>query len=246
MKMIEGLKCLYKGKDTFSRHLTLFSLCGIFGLLDVYVTIEGIETISPLLKTFYLFAWFLFSVYIVGYEVIFLHERELPDIDLRPFKLFFQKPLIFFLLFIIPMTFAKIFPDYLKVAFITEMLLAIPLTMIQSGFSYNYNNEEAYKLFDNPSLKNYISLFFKRLWVFLLAYIFVTVIVFLIFFLYGVILVLIHSGDMESVGLILSSAQFTITKLSNFLTGIMLIYLLTISTFVWDYELIKIYEINKN
>ena len=242
MKMLEGLKTLYSGKDAFSRQITLFSLCGIFGLIDVYVTVDGVETISLWGKILYLIGWFVFSIFIVGYEVLFLHERELPDIDFRPFNLFFQKPLIFFLLFVIPMTFAKIFPDYLRVAFITEMLLAIPLTMIQAGFSYNYNGDEAYKLFENPSMKHYIALFFKRIWVFLLAYIVVSLIVFFIFFVFGVCVAIIHKGDMEAVGMFLSSLQFVIGSLSNFLAGILLIYALTIATLVWDYELIKTYE----
>lgn len=242
MKMIEGLKTLYSGKEAFQRHLTLFSLCGIFGLVDVCVAVDGVETLSLVAKIFYILSWFAFSVFIVGYEVLFLHERELPDVDFRPFKLFFQKPLIFFLIFVIPMTFAKIFPDYLRVAFVTEMLLAIPLTMIQAGFSYNYRAEEAYKLFENPSMKNYVGLFFKRLWVFLSSYIIVSFIIFLIFFLYGVCVAVIHRGDMESVSLILSSSEFVITKLSNVLAGVLLIYSLTIATLVWDYELIKTYE----
>ena len=246
MKMLEGIKRIYSGREVFSRHLTLFSLCGIFGLLDMCVTVEGIEGIDIFAKFLYLLAWFVFSVFIVGYEVVFLHERELPDIDFRPFQLFFQKPLILFLIFVIPMTFAKIFPEYLRVAFATEMLLAIPLTMIQSGYSYNYNSEEAYKLFEKPSIKHYIALFFKRIWVFIFAYILVSFIVFLIFFFYGTILAIIHSGDMETVGMILSSNQFMITKLSNFITGILLIYFLTISTLVWDYELIKTYEKDTN
>ncbi len=242
MKMLEGIKRIYSGKESFSRHIALFSLCGILGLIDVCVTVDGVESLGILAKSLYILAWFIFSVFIIGYEVIFLHERELPDIDFRPFQLFFQKPLIFFLFFVVPMTFAKIFPDYLRVAFATEMLLAIPLTMIQSGFSYNYNSNEAYKLFENPSLKHYISLFFKRLWVFIFAYILVTFVVFIIFFMFGTFLAIVHRGNIESVGIMLSSMQFTITKLSNFLTGILLIYLLTISTLVWDYELIKTYE----
>ena len=242
MKMLEGIRKIFGGKEALSRHITLFSLCGIFGLIDVCATVEGINSIGTLSKSLYLLSWFLFSVFIIGYEVMFLHERELPDINFKPFQLFFQKPLIFFLFFVIPMTLAKIFPDYLRVAFATEMLLAIPLTMIQSGYSYNYNSEEAYKLFDNPSIKHYIVLFFKRLWVFLLAYLLVSFIVFLIFFFYGTVIAIIHSGNMETVGMILSSNQFTITKLSNFITGILLIYFLTISTLVWDYELIKTYE----
>ena len=54
MRMLEGLKKLYSGKEAFSRHLTLFSICGIAGLVDVYVTLEGMNSIS-LVNTFLYF-----------------------------------------------------------------------------------------------------------------------------------------------------------------------------------------------
>ena len=236
--MREGLKCLYKGKDALSRQVALFSLCGIFGLVDIYYSINDFDGVIPTIL--YVFLWIIFSMYIVGYEVIFLNERELPDINFRPFKLIVKKPLIYFLIFIIPMVIAKLFPEYVWAAFLTEMLLAVPITMIQAGYSYNFIEDEAYKLFENSSFWNYIKLFFKRILLFIGAYLAVSIVIFLIFFIIGLVLTI--KWDFEKVGLLISSNQYMIERLSNFFAGIFLVYVLTITTLVWDYELIKTYE----
>lgn len=240
--MIEALNRIYKGKDAFVRQVSLFSICGIFGVLDFYFLADGIEVLNLFQIVFYLILWIIFSMYIIGYEVIFLNERQLPDIDLNPFRLAIKKPLIYILLLTIPLTAAKVSPKYVHVAFLVELLLAVPLTMIQAGYSYNYNEDEAYKLYENSSFKDYVVLFFKRVGLFALSYLIVSFIIFLIFFAAGVIIVLAYKGNIESVVVILTGNQFILTRLSNLIGGILLIYTLTISTLVWDYELIKTYE----
>ena len=64
----------------------------------------------------------------------------------------------------------------------------------------------------------------------------------MIFFTAGLVIALIYHGDVNSIGLLISSWQSSIAKLSNFIAGISLMYFLTIGTLVWDYELIKTYE----
>jgi len=238
----EGFNRLYSGKDALSRHLTLFSVCGIFAILSVYISTDGVETLNIFQAVLYGVLCILFSMYIVGYEVLFLNERELPDVDFRPFKLIIKTPLIYFFLFNFLLVAAKFFPDYIKAAFVTEMLLAVPLTMIQAGYSYNFSEEEAYKLYENSSFKNYAMLFFKRLALFLGAFLFVSFLIFILFFAVGAIVSLFLHGKSEEAVLFFTSNQFIIDKLSNILGNILLIYLLTIVTLVWDYELIKTYE----
>lgn len=238
----EGLSRIYKGKDAFSRQLALFSLCGILAILDLYFVSDGIESMNIIQIVLYSMMWLLFSMYIVGYEVLFLHERELPDLDCRPFKYIIKKPLIYFFLFTIPLIAAKFFPNYVSAAFLTEMLLAVPLTMVQAGYSYNFLEDEAYKFYENSSFKEYAILFLKRLGLFAVSYLIVSFVLFVLFFIFGFVAVIIYHGDVETIRLILSGNQFITEKLSNVFGDIFLMYLLTIATLIWDYELIKTYE----
>lgn len=238
--MIEGLKSLFSGDDVFHRQLTLFSICGIVGLFEAFVN-SGAAT-SPLQKAAYIVVAILFALFYTGYETIFMHERELPDIDMRAIKLVFTKILFFIFLVGIPLFYLKFFMNKWQIAFALEMFLAVPLTMLQAGFSYNYQNSNAVNFLKKLNLNDYIILFFKRLLVLICGYLLVFAIVFVIFFIAGMMLALLYRGDMNSIALLLSSQQFAISRLSGLIAGVLLVYVLTLGCMAWDYELIKTYE----
>ena len=242
MKIIEGLKKIYSGNDVFPRHLSLFSLCGIAGLVDVYAMSEGINSLNLIGLICYIIFCLIFALFITGYEIIFLRERELPDIDLRAFKLLLNKPLMVVVFITSFLVLAKLLPNFAQALFLLELLFAVPITLIQAGFSYNYNAKEAFNLFSKLSFKNYFTLLLKRLSLIIFSYVIIALIIFVIFFVIGVLIVISQQGDIQSAGLIISSMQFTVSKLSNFISGILLVYMLTVFTLAWDYELIKTFE----
>ena len=242
MKIIEGLKKIYSGHDAFTRHLSLFSICGIAGLVDVYVTTEGLNSLNLISLIFYMLFGLIFALFITGYEIIFLRERELPDIDFRAFKLLLNKPLMLVAFITTFLVFGKLFPQFAQMLLLFELILAVPMTLIQGGFSYNYDENEAFSLFTKLSVKNYFILFLKRFGLIILSYLIISLIIFVIFFVLGICIVIAHHSDMQAIGLSISSMQFAVSKLSNFISGTLLVYILSISTLVWDYELIKTFE----
>ena len=242
----EAFNKLYKGEEAFSRHLSLFSLCGIIGLYDAYVLNAGIESLGLIQKAGYALVWVLYSLYFVGYETIFMHERKLPEIDSNPLKIIFNKPLLLVVGVSILLLVAKFLPEYLGIAFLLELLLAVPLTAIQAGFSYNYNSDDVMSYVKRFSLNDYFSLLFKRILFFICTYVFVSLFIFIIFFVFGFVFgfggVALHLFEAADVGLMIGSLQAIITKLSNYVSGILFVYLLSITCLVWDYELIKMKE----
>lgn len=239
----EAFQKLYNGEDVFSKHLSLFSLCGIIGLYDAYVLNSGINSVGLYEKIGYAIVWTLYSIYFVGYETIFLHERSIPEVDLNPLKIVFNKPLLFVVGISILLLTAKFLPQYLGLAFLLELLLAVPLTAIQAGYSYNYNTDDILPFVKSLSMRNYLSLLMKRILFFICAYLFVSTVIFVLFFVFGFIIgfggVTLHLFEVSDVSLMMSSIQSVITKLSNYISGILFVYVLTICCLVWDYELIK-------
>lgn len=243
--MLEGLKKLFSGSDIFSKQLTLFSICGVMGLLYAFMSMEkiGISDVSLIQKVIFQILWIGFAFFLTGFETQFLHERQIPDISVRTLKILFSKTLMVVFVLSIPFAFvALFFPEYNNLAFYIEIALSVPLTMLQAGFSYNFRDCDAGKLFEKFGIKDYFILIFKRIFVIALAYILAYILVFIFFFVFGFVLVCIHHGDIPSVTLLISAQQVTILKLSNFISGIILMYFLTTATLVWDYELIKLYE----
>ena len=242
----EAFNKLYKGEEAFSRHLSLFSLCGIIGLYDAYVLNTGIESLGLIQKAGYALVWVLYSLYFVGYETIFMHERKLPEIDSNPLKIIFNKPLLLVIGVSILLLIAKFLPEYLGIAFLLELLLAVPLTAIQAGFSYNYNSDDVLPFVKSFSIGEYFGLLFKRILFFICAYFLVSVIIFVIFFVFGFVIgfggVALHLFEVADVSLMIGSLQAIITKLSNYISGILFVYILSITCLVWDYELIKMKE----
>ena len=82
----------------------------------------------------------------------------------------------------------------------------------------------------------------KRVLLFICAYIFVSIVIFLIFFVAGFVIALIYQGDSAEISMFISSLQTVVVKLSNFISGILFVYILSIICLVWDYELIKMKE----
>ena len=243
--MIEGLKKLYTGEKAFSRQLILFSICGSLGLFNAFIGFEkqGLVEVTQLHKYIYFVLWMIFMFFLTGYETLFLHERHIPDIDLRSLKIVFNKILFFVFLISIPLALVSFkFQAYTSVAFALEIILSIPLTMLQAGYSYNFKESDACMFFARLCIKEYFILMLKRLWIICLAYIITFGFVFLLFFTVGLVIALIYKGDFNTIGLIISSQQLVIAKLSSFIAGVVLIYALTVGTLVWDYELIKTFE----
>lgn len=243
-KMREALNYLYKGQNALQRQICLFSLCGIAGLINGYMALveQYYNDADIYLKITFAILIIFFSFFLIGFETEFLHTRRIPDVDMNTFKTAARK--IPFLIFLvgIPLCLVSMFSKYQYLAFCVETLLAIPLTMIQSGFSYNFKNADAFKLFYKFNVKDYFILLIKRLWVVIAAYAVTLLIVFVIFFIVGLTIAIIYKGEINSISLTLSSQQTQIAKLSNYITAILLVYTLTIGVLVWDYELIKTYE----
>lgn len=243
-KMREALACLYKGENALQRQICLFSICGIAGLINGYMALveQYYNDATIYLKIGFAILSILFSFFIVGFETEFLHTRSIPDSDMNILKTAAKKiPFIIFLI-MIPLCMISLFSTYQYQAFCAETLLAIPLTMIQAGYSYNFNNSDTFKLFYKFKVKDYFMLLIKRLWIVITAYATTLILVFLIFFTIGIVVALLYKGDVNSISLALSARQTQIAKLSNYITAILLVYTLTIGVLVWDYELIKTYE----
>ena len=238
MNMLKGFRKLYTGRDAFQRHITLFSICGTLGVFEAYVQMNpGIyeNVVLSLLAI-------LFMFFFCGYETLFLRERELPDVDLRSFKMAMNKVIFIIFLVGVPIYLSKFFPRYSQVAFLVELLLAVPLTSVQAGFSYNLNESEAFSFIRSFNFIDYITLILKRVWVIICSYAFVFVAVFTLFFIAGFVVGVATRGNVADMQLIISSQQDVIFRLSNYLAMIIMVYVLSIGTLVWDYELITVKE----
>ena len=53
---------------------------------------------------------------------------------------------------------------------------------------------------------------------------------------------LVYKGNLTEIGLVISSGEYAIKAIATYMTGILMVYTLTIGTLIWDYELIKTYE----
>ena len=246
-QMINGLKKIYSGEKAFERHLSLFSICGIAGILSGYINLatQGIIEISNIQKIVFTILLIIFGLFFIGYETTFMHSREIPDIDSNSFKLALKKiPFIVFLIGI-PILLISLFTKYQYTAFCIETIIAIPLTMMQAGFSYNYNNSEYNLLFHKFRVKEYFLLLIKRLWIVILSYITTYFIIFVIFFVIGIIIAIYYSGNLNTISLTISSQQIAIEKLSNYIASILFTYIISIGILTWDYEILKTYEVEK-
>lgn len=242
--MIEGIKKVFTGKEILPRQISLFSLCGIAGLVNGYFALnsENMAGLSLQVKVLLTAFLILFALFFTGYEVLFMKERELPEIDMRSFKIVLRKvPFIVFIIGI-PFILVSLFTKFSTTVFILEALLTIPLTMMLAGFSYNFDNNDAKLLFEKFNMKDYFLLLLKWILVIGVCYAITLALVFLIFLIAGIVIVIMHKADANAVVMLISSQQAAIAKLANYLTGILLVYLLSIGTLVWNFEVIKTYE----
>ena len=239
-KMCEGFVNLFSSKGAFSRQLTLFSICGMIGLLQGYIALGETDVIW---KWTLAVVSILYTLFLTGYEILFMKEQEIPDVDLRSIKLIKNKiPFIVFLV-CIPLSIVSLFaPHYQPIAFCIEAVLAVPLTMLQAGFSYNFDDKDWKILFGNFKISDYILLFIKRIWIIILAYATTYTAIFCVFFVIGFIMAFMYKGDLTSMGLIITSKGYAIKAIATYMTGVLMVYTLTIATLIWDYELIKTYE----
>lgn len=246
-KMKEAIKILFSGENTADKQICLFSLCGIIGLTCGILALEVQNIIEiSILQKILLGIWaIIYTLFWTGYETIFLHTRKLPDITMDCFKIGLKKvPFITFLIsipFVLCNLFLKTQPTVLLI-YITSLVLSLPLTMAVAGFSYKYDNNDFLLLFKKFKIKDYFLLLLKMLWLGIAAYMITIFVIFALFFTLGFIIAILYKGDAASIGFMISSHQVVIGKLSNFITTILFTYTLTISTLVWDYEIIKTNE----
>ncbi len=242
-KMVEALKILYTGEDALNRQISFFSFCGIFGLINAYLALaaQDINAISHVQKMLLVGILIIFNLFFIGFETDFMHSRQLPDIDLNIFKISFKKiPFIIFLAGII-IVLANFYTKYSYAVFCVDTVISIPLTMILAGFSYNFDSH-AFRLFEKFTAKEYFLLLVKKLYITIAAYIITFSFVFIIFFITGIVIALVYQGNITSISLAISSHQIVITKLSNYITGILVTYLIAIGILIWDYDMINMYE----
>ena len=99
--MINGLKKLFSGSNALPRQISFFSICGIAGLLNGYFALEtqGLIEVSIYQKVIFATLLTIFGLFFIGFEILFMHDRELPDIDISSFKIAVKKiPFFVFLI----------------------------------------------------------------------------------------------------------------------------------------------------
>ncbi len=242
--MIEGIKRVFKGKELLARQIALFSICEIAGLIKGYFALntQNMSEMALGLKITFTVLLIIFALFFTGYEILFLKERELPEIDMRSFKIALNKvPFIVFLIGV-PILIASLYTKYSVIVFCAEALLTVPMTMAQAGFSYNCDNNDFTLLFKKFNIKDYLLLLVKWFLVIGVCYLITLFIIFVVFLIGGIILVIQNHADANAIALLITGNQIAIAKLANYLTGIILIYLLSIGSLAWDYEVIKTYE----
>lgn len=239
--MLKGLRTLFAGSKALERHIALFSICGIVGIFQGWIACgaQDILVVSNIQKLVFISLLSVFTFFMTGYEIIFMHDRELPEIDMKSFKIVFNKIpfLVFFITFILFI--AGFYKDF---TVSLEIFLAVPLTMLLAGFSYNFSDFEAVRFLKKINIKDYLILSLKGLFILALAFFISFGIIFIIFFIYGIVIAVLFKGNLTSIGMFISSNQLIINKLSNFVLAIILTYLLTLGTLVWNLELLKTFE----
>ena len=247
-RMLNAVKILFSGKGVLDKQLCLFSVCGLFGLIAGYLALwqENYIELTLLQKLMFLSAVAVYALFVVGYEVLFLQKRELPDFDMEIFRVATKKiPLIVFGVSFI-FNLLSVFSKYEYFSTCASIVVRIPLTMVLAGFSYEFSGDKVIDVFKNIKIKDYLLLLLKRIWVVIVSYLLTFVVVFLISGFFGIIIGFHLKGDVSALAFWISSHQQVIAKLAAFLMSILLSYSMFLGTLTWDYELIKTYEDNIN
>ncbi len=243
-KMIEALNRLYNVRYAISRQISLFSICGIAGILQgsIILGIKQINDITSIEKILYTLIIMIIAIFLVGYEVQFINERRIPDITFEAFKIALKKTPFIVVLMTLPTILIGLFTQYHYNVFCISTLIAIPASMLLIGFSYNFRNNEAFKLFKKFRVKEYFLILLKELWVIFYSYLISFVLLFIIFFIFGFVMAIIHHTDITSFALSITQHKIAINKLSTYIISILANYTLTIGNLVWMYEIMKTYE----
>lgn len=244
--MLNAIKIMFSGKDFIDKQLCLFSICGLLGLGTGYLALwqENYVEISLLQKILFVAMIMVFELFCVGYEILFLHKRELPEINIEIFRVATKKiPLIVWGITLI-FHILGVFTKYTYFSSCALIILAIPLTIALAGYSYKYSGEKVSDVFKNTKLKDYLMLLLKRIWVVVVGYLFALAVVFVIGVTVGIVLGFQLKGDVSAWAMFVSSHQQMIAKLGVFLMAIALSYSMFCGLLAWDYELIKTYEDN--
>ena len=96
-RMLSAVRILFSGKEFLDKQLCLFSVCGLLGLMTGYLALwqENYIELTLFQKILFVVLVAIFELFVVGYEVLFLQKRELPDINIEVFKVATKKiPLI--------------------------------------------------------------------------------------------------------------------------------------------------------
>ncbi|CCY64003.1 unknown [Clostridium sp. CAG:967] len=247
-KMLEGIKTIYSGNNVLNKHIQLFSLCGIIGIMAGYLSLvtQGINEIKPLDKGVIIIVQIIWLLFFTGFETIFLHQKSLPEIDMSSFRAALRKiPLIVFAIGLIFLLVTDFNASYQYFLLSLEIIIGVPLTMFQAGYAQNYKDNDYKKYFQKFRVKEYFFLLIKRIWVIFSCYVTALMTTFFIFVIVGFIMAAVNiakGGDLASVILLITSNQTALAKLSTYISTVLLIYLLSVGVLVWDYELISTYE----
>lgn len=245
-RMLNAIKIMFSGKGFLDKQLCLFSILGLLGLETGYLALwqENYVEISLLQKILFVAMIAIFELFCVGYEILFLHKRELPEINMEIFHVATKKiPLIVWGISLI-FHVLGVFTRYTYFSTCALIILAIPLTIAIAGYSYDFSGEKVADVFKNIKLKDCLMLLLKRIWVVVVGYLFALAIVFVIGVTVGIIFGFQLKGDISAWTMLVSSHQQMIAKLGVFLMAIMLSYSMFCGMLAWDYELIKTYEDN--
>lgn len=238
----ESMAKIFGGNRSIVRQLTLFSICGVVGLAEIYVALNGFLNLALWAQICYIALWFLFIMFFTGFETIFLNERELPEIDFRSLKVVCSKVLLAVVAFQVAIFVLKLTTIDTWLILFCDALIAIPLVAIQAGYSYNFDEKDAFSLIKRTTFKDFVFLFFKRVFIIFLSYLIVlfTMIIALVGLSIGILIA--SKGSSEAILYVFSSQQTILAKLVMYLSGILLSYVISNGALMWDYELIKTYE----
>lgn len=256
-KLLEGLKKLYTGKDIVNKQIILFSIIGIISICAAYMYLGNTNYIT--LKSYIIYVAALINMlwifYGTGYETKFINNvlnnndnNILPEFNKQPFKIMCALfPMILFAVnsFICIISLAS---HRQNLIFLISIIFGIILTLFQIGYSQKYSNKDILDTFKVLTVKDYIMTTLKRVWMTFLAYLTSYGIVFVIIMIAGLIVLLTgfsHSKSFTDIMFAAQTSQLALTKLTIYLTTILLNYIILIFNLAWEYDLIENFKEKK-
>lgn len=234
-----SLQRIFLGKNIITKHISLFALCGISGILEVYLLMNKFT--FPVGVLFAGIIIFL-ELYFTGYETLFMQKRELPEFDMLPLKIALKKlPLFVFLVSLLFLGLSFV-PDKYSVIFTLGILVSIPLSILQAGFSYNFENKDAFEFIQKFSGKDYFILFLKKIVIIFLCDAMIFVLMLAAIIVFGIAYALLHGGNVTQLLSLILSHHDASVKLVAYVFGVLMSYIVFCGFLAWDYELIKMKE----